>query len=150
MILATDGFLFNSAEATGFVIASVCREDELVKFGRMVDTVAWGYAQQAVPRAEAVALCRRQNRGTTWQLLSMLKHVVKRLRTHVPVVLLACKNAVRRSQHEHVLLTKVKSHLTREVFAELFGTGNQKADAHALLGLLLWCKMGLDRLLLSW
>ena len=88
-----------------------CCEDEFVEIGSSVANVAGSCAQQIVPRAEAVAL--QVALEATLSTLSMLS-------THGAYVLLNCKNAdvrgriqIRRSQDEHVLFGKIKSHFNR-------------------------------------
>ncbi|CAE7805480.1 PRY3 [Symbiodinium sp. CCMP2592] len=154
VILATDGsggpFSSNprKRQCACAVVAVVCRDDEFVEVGSLVANVAGGCAQQTVPRAEAFALQLALEATTSRHGLTIAvdaKYVVQRFRAHDSFVPLNCRNAdvwgrihVRRSQHEHVQLSKIKSHLSREVFVEQFGTdnllqwfGNQKADAYA-------------------
>ena len=154
VILATDGsggpFSSNprKRQCACAVVAVVCREGVFVEVGSLVANVAGGCEQQTVPRAEAVALQLALEATTSRHGLTVAvdaKYVVQRFRTHDQFVPLNCKNAdvwgriqVRRSQHEHVQLSKVKSHLSREVFVEQFGAdtllqwfGNQRADAYA-------------------
>ena len=154
VVLATDGsggpFSSNprKRQCACSVVAVAELDGEFVELGHVVANLVGGPEQQTVPRSEAYAIQLALEATTTRQDLTVVvdaNYVIQRFNTHATFVPLTCKNAdvwgrinVRRVQHAHVKLRKVKSHLSREMFTDQFGSddllhwfGNQRADSLA-------------------
>ena len=130
------------------VVAVVELDGEFVELGHVVANVVGGPEEQMVPRSETYAIQLALEATTSKQDLIVAvdaNYVIKRFNTHATSVPLTFKNAdiwgriqVRRQQHVHVKLGKVKSHLSRDMYVEQFGSdnllhwfGNQRADSLA-------------------